>query len=170
LGSHHRPPEQLRLSTARVSEMVRNLEERLGVRLVERTTRSVASTTAGERLLERLRPALVSCRRSAKHRVRRCTAILAWRRSGRAVLHAIGDFAPLQARQVKGCVVQPLPNSHEARFEPRFKAEAAGERQSDHRLVGPQRIAEEEFDTVGRRFAFDFVEHGRAGAKMAPVI
>jgi hypothetical protein len=46
--------KQLRLSTARVSEMVRNLEERLGVRLVERTTRSVASTTAGERLLERL--------------------------------------------------------------------------------------------------------------------
>ena len=40
------------------SEMVRNLEERLGVRLVERTTRSVAPTAAGERLLERLRPVL----------------------------------------------------------------------------------------------------------------
>jgi DNA-binding transcriptional LysR family regulator len=53
--------KQLGLSTARVSEMVRNLEERLGVRLVERTTRSVASTTAGERLLERLRPALEDC-------------------------------------------------------------------------------------------------------------
>jgi DNA-binding transcriptional LysR family regulator len=38
--------------------MVRNLEERLGVRLVERTTRSVAPTAAGERLLERLRPVL----------------------------------------------------------------------------------------------------------------
>jgi len=38
--------------------MVRCLEERLGVRLVERTTRSVAPTAAGERLLERLRPAL----------------------------------------------------------------------------------------------------------------
>jgi DNA-binding transcriptional LysR family regulator len=38
--------------------MVRNLEERLGVRLVERTTRSVAPTVAGERLLERLRPVL----------------------------------------------------------------------------------------------------------------
>jgi len=31
---------------------------RLGVRLVERTTRSVAATQAGERLLERLRPLL----------------------------------------------------------------------------------------------------------------
>ena len=38
--------------------MVRKLEERLGVRLVERTTRSVAPTAAGERLLERLRPVL----------------------------------------------------------------------------------------------------------------
>ena len=38
--------------------MVRNLEERLGVRLVERTTRSVAPTAAGERFLERLRPVL----------------------------------------------------------------------------------------------------------------
>ena len=50
--------EQLGLSPARVSELVRNLEERTGVRLVERTTRSVAATAAGERLLERLRPLL----------------------------------------------------------------------------------------------------------------
>src|SRR5271165_4758340 len=48
----------LALSPPRVSEMVRKLEERLGVRLVERTTRSVAPTAAGERLLERLRPVL----------------------------------------------------------------------------------------------------------------
>ena len=39
--------EQLGLSPARVSELVRCLEERLGVRLVERTTRSVAATPAG---------------------------------------------------------------------------------------------------------------------------
>lgn len=50
--------EQLGLSLARVSELVRNLEERTGVRLVERTTRSVAATAAGERLLDRLRPLL----------------------------------------------------------------------------------------------------------------
>ena len=50
--------EQLGLSPARVSELVRNLEERTGVRLVERTTRSVAATAAGERLLDRLRPLL----------------------------------------------------------------------------------------------------------------
>jgi DNA-binding transcriptional LysR family regulator len=50
--------KQLELSPPRVSEMVRNLEERLGVRLVERTTRSVSPTEAGERLLLRLRPIL----------------------------------------------------------------------------------------------------------------
>jgi DNA-binding transcriptional LysR family regulator len=49
---------QLGLSPPRVSELVRSLEERLGVRLVERTTRSVAPTEAGERLLVRLRPVL----------------------------------------------------------------------------------------------------------------
>ena len=50
--------QHLGLSPARVSELVRNLEERVGVRLVERTTRSVAGTPAGERLLERIRPLL----------------------------------------------------------------------------------------------------------------
>jgi DNA-binding transcriptional LysR family regulator len=58
LKSFTKAAKQLGLSPPRVSEMVRNLEERLGVRLVERTTRSVAPTAAGERLLERLRPVL----------------------------------------------------------------------------------------------------------------
>jgi DNA-binding transcriptional LysR family regulator len=42
----------------RVSELIRKLEDNLGVRLVERTTRLVAPTVAGERLFERLRPLL----------------------------------------------------------------------------------------------------------------
>ena len=58
LKSFAKAAKQLALSPPRVSEMVRKLEERLGVRLVERTTRSVARTAAGERLLERLRPVL----------------------------------------------------------------------------------------------------------------
>jgi DNA-binding transcriptional LysR family regulator len=49
---------QLGLSVPRVSELIRKLEDNLGVRLVERTTRSVAPTVAGERLFERLRPLL----------------------------------------------------------------------------------------------------------------
>jgi len=56
--SFSKAARHLNLSPPRVSEMVRQLEERLGVRLVERTTRSVAATSAGERLLERLRPVL----------------------------------------------------------------------------------------------------------------
>lgn len=45
-------------SASRLSEAVRRLETQLGVRLLNRTTRSVAPTEAGERLLERLGPAL----------------------------------------------------------------------------------------------------------------
>lgn len=47
-----------RPSPPRVSEQVRNLEQRLGVRLIERTTRSVSATLAGEHLYQRLRPVL----------------------------------------------------------------------------------------------------------------
>src|ERR1044072_7652688 len=41
-----------------LSHTMRQLEERLGVRLLNRTTRSVALTDPGRRLLERLRPAI----------------------------------------------------------------------------------------------------------------
>jgi len=46
------------VSASRLSEAVRRLETRLGVRLLNRTTRSVAATEAGARLFERLGPAL----------------------------------------------------------------------------------------------------------------
>ena len=45
-------------SASGLSEAVRRLESKLGVRLLHRTTRSVVPTEAGERLLARLRPAL----------------------------------------------------------------------------------------------------------------
>jgi len=45
-------------SASALSEAVRRLEARLGVRLLNRTTRSVALTEAGRSLLERLQPAL----------------------------------------------------------------------------------------------------------------
>jgi DNA-binding transcriptional LysR family regulator len=45
-------------SASSLSEAVRRLEARLGVRLLNRTTRSVAPTEAGQRLAERLKPAL----------------------------------------------------------------------------------------------------------------
>lgn len=46
------------VSASSLSEAVRRLETRLGVRLLNRTTRSVTPTEAGARLLERLGPAL----------------------------------------------------------------------------------------------------------------
>src|SRR5258707_1325777 len=49
---------QLGISRSRLSETIRGLEDNLGVRLLNRTTRSVAPTEAGERMLARLRPLL----------------------------------------------------------------------------------------------------------------
>jgi DNA-binding transcriptional LysR family regulator len=46
------------VSPSAVSHSMRTLEEEVGVRLLARTTRSVALTEAGEQLLSRLRPAL----------------------------------------------------------------------------------------------------------------
>ena len=46
-------------SASSLSAAVRRLEAKLGVRLLNRTTRSVAPTEAGARLLDRLKPALL---------------------------------------------------------------------------------------------------------------
>ena len=50
--------KRLGVSPSAMSHAIRGLEENLGVRLLSRTTRSVAPTEAGERLLTRLRPGL----------------------------------------------------------------------------------------------------------------
>src|SRR6202049_4373074 len=49
---------QLGVTPSALSHSMRQLEERVGVRLLNRTTRSVSVTDAGLRLLERLRPAV----------------------------------------------------------------------------------------------------------------
>src|SRR5580693_8371483 len=49
---------QLGVTPSALSHSMRQLEERLGLRLLHRTTRSVSVTDAGARLLERLRPAI----------------------------------------------------------------------------------------------------------------
>jgi DNA-binding transcriptional LysR family regulator len=49
---------RLGVTPSALSHSMRQLEERLGVRLLHRTTRSVSVTDAGLRLLERLRPAI----------------------------------------------------------------------------------------------------------------
>jgi len=58
--SFSKAAERLGVSKATLSQTVRALEEQLGVRLLNRTTRSVALTEAGERFLAQLRPLLES--------------------------------------------------------------------------------------------------------------
>src|SRR5262249_15590125 len=53
-----RAAEHLGLSASALSQTIRQLETRLGVRLFNRTTRSVAPSSAGARLYERLMPVM----------------------------------------------------------------------------------------------------------------
>ncbi|WP_298091062.1 LysR family transcriptional regulator [uncultured Sphingomonas sp.] len=58
LRSFTRAAAQLGVSPSALSHAIRALEERVGVRLLTRTTRSVAATEAGERLLSAITPHL----------------------------------------------------------------------------------------------------------------
>jgi DNA-binding transcriptional LysR family regulator len=49
---------ELRVTPSAVSQAIRTIEDRVGVRLLQRTTRSVSLTEAGARFVARLRPAL----------------------------------------------------------------------------------------------------------------
>ena len=57
-GSFTRAAAELGMSQSALSHAMKSLEERLGVRLLSRTTRSVSTTEAGETMLRSLRPAL----------------------------------------------------------------------------------------------------------------
>ncbi|TIS95128.1 LysR family transcriptional regulator [Mesorhizobium sp.] len=57
-GSFRGAARELAIAPSAVSHAVSSLEARLGVRLLARSTRSVAPTEEGAQLLERLRPAL----------------------------------------------------------------------------------------------------------------
>src|SRR4029078_4471069 len=57
-GNFRAAAKELGIAPSAVSHAVSTLERRMGVRLLHRTTRSVAPTEAGARLMERLKPAL----------------------------------------------------------------------------------------------------------------
>ncbi|ANF58754.1 LysR family transcriptional regulator [Halotalea alkalilenta] len=57
-GGFRAAAEKRGISASSLSDCVRRLESDLGIRLLNRTTRSVIPTEVGTRLLERLRPAL----------------------------------------------------------------------------------------------------------------
>src|SRR5690349_20072976 len=61
-GGFRAAGERLGVSASAVSQSIRRLEEELGVVLVQRTTRSVHLTEAGERLFSSVRPALEEVR------------------------------------------------------------------------------------------------------------
>jgi len=58
-ASFARAADHLGLSPSALSQTIRQLETRLGVRLLNRTTRSVAPTAPGSRLYERIAPMIV---------------------------------------------------------------------------------------------------------------
>jgi DNA-binding transcriptional LysR family regulator len=57
LGNFGKAAVELGMAPSTLSQTIRKLEERLGLRLINRTTRSVSLTEAGEQLLARIRPA-----------------------------------------------------------------------------------------------------------------
>lgn len=57
-GSFTKAAARLGVSQSALSQSIRGLEERLGIRLLTRTTRRVAPTAAGDRLLETIGPRL----------------------------------------------------------------------------------------------------------------
>ncbi len=61
-SSFREAADRLGVSASAVSQAVRKLEERLGVALLQRTTRSVRLTPGGEQLLASVRPALAEVR------------------------------------------------------------------------------------------------------------
>lgn len=56
--SFTRAAASLNVSTSALSHAMRRLEEQVGIRLLNRTTRKVSPTEAGDRLVNKLRPAL----------------------------------------------------------------------------------------------------------------
>src|SRR6266481_8660618 len=61
-----RAAEELEVTTTAISKTIKQLEAQLGVRLFNRTTRSVALTEAGTKLLGTLAPALAQIRDSVQ--------------------------------------------------------------------------------------------------------
>ena len=67
LASFSRAAEGLGVSSSALSQTIRGLEERVGTRLLHRTTRSVSPTEAGAALLSQVRPALAALESAFDH-------------------------------------------------------------------------------------------------------
>jgi DNA-binding transcriptional LysR family regulator len=107
---------KLRLSPPAVTRLIAALEERLGARLLQRTTRSVALTDAGTRFLERARRILADVEEAELAAEGERT-----RPSGRLVLSAPLGFGRLHVSPVMAAYLQRFPEvSAELRLEDRI--------------------------------------------------
>lgn len=69
--SFTRAAAKLRTSQSAISQTIRNLEDRLGIKLLSRTTRSVSTTQAGEYFLNFIQPAI----QEIEHGIRQVSAL-----------------------------------------------------------------------------------------------
>jgi len=106
---------KLRLSPSAVTRLIAALEERLGARLLQRTTRSVALTDAGTRYLERARRILADVEEAELAAEGERT-----RPSGRLVVSAPVGFGRLHVSPVMAAYLQRYPEvAAELRLEDR---------------------------------------------------
>ncbi len=111
-----RAAERLHLAQPALSVQIRQLEERMGVRLVERTTRRVALTPAGVALLERAR-ALLDGVASAVQQVQDTAAGRTGRlRVGLGATASL-DLAPVALRAFAAAVPSADISVHDVRFD-----------------------------------------------------
>jgi len=103
--SFRRAAVRLGVSPSALSHTMRELEERLGVRLLNRTTRSVSTTEAGLALLDRLEPAFAEVESAVQ-----AVETFHGRPSGRLRLNLPRVAASLALTPVLGRFVQAYPD------------------------------------------------------------
>jgi DNA-binding transcriptional LysR family regulator len=96
---------KLKLSPSAITRLVAALEERLGARLLQRTTRSVTLTDAGTRYLERARRILADVEEAERAAESERT-----RPSGRLVVSAPVGFGRLHVSQVMTAYLKRYPD------------------------------------------------------------
>src|ERR1700757_5309841 len=107
---------KLKLSPSAVTRLIAALEERLGARLLQRTTRSVTLTDAGTRYLERARRILADVEEAERAAESERT-----RPSGRLVVSAPLGFGRLHVSPVMTAYLQRYPDvAGELRLEDRM--------------------------------------------------
>src|SRR6201993_685915 len=107
---------KLRLSPSGVTRLIAALEDRLGARLLQRTTRSVTLTDAGTRYLERARRILADVEEAERAAESERT-----RPSGRLVVSAPLGFGRLHVSPVMTAYLQRYPDvAGELRLEDRM--------------------------------------------------